>query len=343
MSNAVSWQMLRDLAIAAVVAGAICALLIRMLMPVLARYALARPNARSSHTKPTPQGGGIAAIAAVLVVTLAAPQLFPEFGPLSARLLAFLGAVTVIALVGCVDDIRTIEVLPRLSLQILTVMAAVVALPPDVHIVHALPLWLERGLLVIAGVWFVNLVNFMDGIDWLTVVEVVPVTAVICIVAIIGALSPDVLLVAVSLLAATLGFAPFNRPVARLFLGDVGSLPIGLLLFWLLAQLAGNGHLAAALILPLYYVADATVTLLRRAINGEPVTQAHRTHFYQRATERGMSVWDVLIRVASVNLILGALAIISVTFKSLLVDIAMLLLAFIAVAWLLFNLARGKR
>ena len=72
-----------------------------------------------------------------------------------------------------------------------------------------------------------------------------------------------------------IGFAPFNRPVARLFLGDVGSLPIGLLLFWLLVLTAGNGHLAAALILPLYYLADAdphpaAADARRRAVLASP-------------------------------------------------------------------------
>ena len=87
-----------------------------------------------------------------------------------------------------------------------------------------------------------------------------------------------------------IGFAYFNRPVARLFLGDVGSLPIGLLLGWLLLLLAANGHLAAALLMPLYYLADATITLLRRLFRGEPVWHAHRTHFYQLATDRGFTV-----------------------------------------------------
>ena len=87
----------------------------------------------------------------------------------------------------------------------------------------------------------------------------------------LGALPGDAALVALALCGAMVGFAPFNRPVARLFLGDVGSLPIGLLLGWLLILLAGSGHLAAALLLPLYYLADATITLLRRSANGEPV------------------------------------------------------------------------
>ena len=102
-----------------------------------------------------------------------------------------------------------------------------------------------------------------------------------------GSLPQEATLVALTLCGAMIGFAPFNRPVAQLFLGDVGSLPIGLLLGWLLILLAGGGHLAAALLLPLYYLADATITLLRRLVKGEKVTQAHRTHFYQRAMDNG--------------------------------------------------------
>ena len=92
----------------------------------------------------------------------------------------------------------------------------------------------------------------------------------------LGALAPQAVVVALALGGAMLGFAYFNRPAAKLFLGDVGSLPIGLLLGWLLVLLAGAGHLAAALLLPLYYLADATLTLLRRLSSGERIWQAHQ-------------------------------------------------------------------
>src|SRR5262249_22959613 len=159
------------------------------------------------------------------------------------------------------------------------------------------PWWIDRLFLVVAGVWFVNLVNFMDGIDWMMVVEVLPVTAGLALAAYFDALPPLEMLIALALFGAMIGFAPFNRPGARLFIGDVGSLPIGLLLCWLLMQLAVRGHLTAALLLPLYFVTDTTVTLIRRTISGEPITQAHRSHFYQLATERGWTVSDVLARI----------------------------------------------
>src|SRR6202035_4450970 len=125
---------------------------------------------------------------------------------------------------------------------------------------------------------------------WMIVAEVVPITIGLVLLGLLGALRPVGVVVALALLGAMLGFAPFNRPVARLFLGDAGSLPIGLLIGWLLLLVAGSGYLAAAVLFPLYYLADATVTLLRRLINGEPVWKAHRTHFYQRAVDRGFAV-----------------------------------------------------
>src|SRR5581483_11468736 len=90
--------------------------------------------------------------------------------------------------------------------------------------------WLERCLLLIGGLWFVNLVNFMDGIDWITVAEAVPLTVTLAIVGFAGGLPPYATALSLALAGATAGFACFNRPVARIFLGDVGSLPIGLML-----------------------------------------------------------------------------------------------------------------
>jgi UDP-N-acetylmuramyl pentapeptide phosphotransferase/UDP-N-acetylglucosamine-1-phosphate transferase len=182
----------------------------------------------------------------------------------------------------------------------------------------------------------------MDGIDWMTVAEVVPITAAVAVLGVIGILPPLPLLVAVALLGAMLGFAPFNRPVARLFLGDVGSLPIGLLLGWLLLQVAASGHVAAAVILPLYYLADATLTLLRRLIRREPVWQAHRSHFYQRATAGGFTVAEIVGRVFALNVALAALALVTIAIPGRLVALAALAAGGALVEWLLMRFAKGK-
>src|SRR5262249_6601415 len=158
----------------------------------------------------------------------------------------------------------------------------------------------------------------------------------------LGALGPTDAALAIGATGAMLGFAPFNRPVAKLFLGDVGSLPLGLLLFWLLTRLAANGHLAAALLLPLYYVADATATLVRRFLRRENVLRAHRTHFYQRATDLGFAVTGIVARACAVNLALAALAIGSVAAASAAVSAAALALGAALVAGLLVTFNRHK-
>jgi UDP-N-acetylmuramyl pentapeptide phosphotransferase/UDP-N-acetylglucosamine-1-phosphate transferase len=225
-------------------------------------------------------------------------------------------------------------------LQIAAVAAVIATLPHDLRIVPSLPLWLDRTLLLVGGVWLVNLVNFMDGIDWMTVAEIVPVTAALALFGLAGTLPSEATLVAIALCGAVVGFAPFNRPVAKLFLGDVGSLPIGLLLGWLLLQLAGHGHLAAATLLPLYYLADATITLVRRLINGEALAQAHRSHFYQRALDNGFTVYHIVGRVFVLNLILAALAAITILTRSSAVQMMTLALGCILVGALLWTFGR---
>jgi UDP-N-acetylmuramyl pentapeptide phosphotransferase/UDP-N-acetylglucosamine-1-phosphate transferase len=330
-----------ELALVFVASALVSVVLIWLLQPLLKRHALAHPNVRSSHKTPTPQGGGIAVIAATVGVVVAY-VLFgvPSLG--GQALWLVLAATIFIAVVGAIDDIRPIAVMPRLILQVAGVAIVLAALPVDLHVVPLLPYWLERALLGLAILWFVNLVNFMDGIDWMTVAEVAPLTSGLVLFGLMAALPRDTTIVALALCGAMIGFAPFNRPVARLFLGDVGSLPIGLLLGWLLVVLAGTGHFAAALLLPLYYLADATITLLRRLANGEPVLQAHRSHFYQRAMDGGFSIYQVVGRVFLLNIALITLAAATLLTTSYLLHAAALIAGCVLVAFLLYRFATAK-
>ncbi len=316
----------------------ICVGLTVVLHPFLQRYALVKPNTRSSHVKPTPQGGGIAVIAATILAT--------GFGHFSldvpaAPLLAALIAASAMACIGAADDIHPLGVMPRLVLQAAAVAALLCSLPGELRVLPFLPWWLEKILLFFGGLWFVNLVNFMDGIDWMTVVEIVPIMAGLVMLGCLDAFAPVGIPVALALGGAMLGFAYFNRPAARLFLGDVGSLPIGLITGWLLVLLAGEGHLAAALLLPLYYLADATLTLIRRLARGEKVWQAHRTHYYQRATDRGFTVTEIVAHVFVVNLALAALAVVSVVLPGVVSALVALCAGTVLVGWMLARFARG--
>jgi UDP-N-acetylmuramyl pentapeptide phosphotransferase/UDP-N-acetylglucosamine-1-phosphate transferase len=308
--------------------------------PVLLRHALAAPNARSSHRIPTPQGAGIAVIATTLLV---AGVLTACAGTMALSIpIVVFAAALFMAAVGFADDVKSIPVLARLLLQALAVGAIIFTAPGEIRIAPPCPIWIERGLLLLAGLWFVNLVNFMDGLDWMTVAEIVPITGAMVVLGIIGEFPAHPAIVAAALCGAMLGFAPFNRPVATIFLGDVGSLPIGLLLGWCLLQLAYHQQFAAALLLPMYYLLDATVTLLRRLVNREPFWAAHRSHFYQRATDNGFTVRQVVGEVFALNIGLAALAAGSIVAPSITIKAACLAAGAVAAAALLRRFARPR-
>ena len=324
--------------LAMLIAALLSAAAIAAIFPLLRRYALARPNARSSHRVPTPQGAGIAVIGATLGTAAGLAALQHE--DLSGALPALIAATLLLMAVGAIDDLRPIPVPPRLILQMIAVGLVIAALPQGMRLLPALPLAVERTLLLLSALWLVNLVNFMDGIDWMTVAEFVPVTAALLLLSRLGALSPLPTMVAAALCGSMLGFAPFNRPVARVFLGDVGSLPAGLLLGWCLLDVAANGNIAAAVLLPLYYIADSTITLLRRLGKGEKVWVAHRSHFYQRATDNGFSVMRVVGTVFALNCVLAGLATLCVMVSAHAIQAAALAFG-IAAVWLV--LARFSR
>src|SRR4051812_35400054 len=208
------WHALGAVLIASI---AISAGLIVVLRPLLLRYALARPNARSSHSEPTPQGGGIAVLAATLLATWVGVVLATMLMPFGlTRLIALSIACLLLAVIGAIDDLRTIGPAPRLLVHVVAVGLVVVTLPADFQVMPGLPKAVERALLLLGGVYFVNLVNFMDGLDLMTVAETVPITGAVVLLGLNGAEWLPAMLVAVALLGAVLGFAPFNRPVARL-------------------------------------------------------------------------------------------------------------------------------
>lgn len=324
-----------SLLLAVIVAALLSAIITWVSHPVLQRYALARPNARSSHSIPTPQGAGIAVVFATLLVSLVWAAWLGVAIPA-----ALPAATLVIAFVGLSDDIASLPIVIRLMLQTASVAVVVIALPDSLRITPWLPFPLERGMILLAGVWFVNLVNFMDGLDLMTVTEVVPITATLVLLGWSGDLPLPVAVVAAALCGATLGFAPFNRPVAKVFLGDVGSLPMGLLLGWCLLQLAWE-HPFAAVLLPAYYLADSTITLLRRLVKREPFWLAHRSHFYQQATDNGFSVSKVTSEVFSLNIFLALVASATINCNSTLATVLALLAGVLGTGFVLWRFARN--
>ena len=317
--------------------------LISLAIGLLKRHAEAELTARSSHSVPTPQGAGVIVVPVALAVAALALM---DSGHAPAGGMIYAGVVAVLALalmvVGFVDDMRSLGVMPRLLSQALAVGIAIALLPEGLRVLpNVIPIAIERAVLFVGALWFVNLFNFMDGIDLISAVETMAVTLGIVLFAIFDVVPPAYGYVAVALLGAMLGFAPWNAPPARLFLGDAGSLPIGLLLAVLLIHVAGHNAAAATVILPLYYLADATLTLLRRLARGEKVWQAHREHFYQQATRNGFTVTQIVGRIAVLDAVLIALALGSAMHTTTWAAVA-LVIAAIAVGLTLRAFAKGR-
>lgn len=281
------------------------------------RYARRRrlidlPGQRRSHRVPTPRGGGIAIVVAILACGLAPAIAAGSAGlPLPASLLA--AALAAIALVGWLDDHGGLSA--RLRFLVHCLAASLVFAAP---LLHAVLVPQEQGASVAPGLaivaaaivtlgiaWSVNLHNFMDGIDGLLVAQALFVfCALAALLGLAGATPPawQVLLWA----AACLGFLPFNFPRARIFMGDVGSGVLGLLVAVALLWQVGTPGIAAAsgLVLCSAFVTDATCTLLLRMLCGRRWYSAHREHLYQWLVRLGWShartvalymAWNLLI------------------------------------------------
>ncbi|MEM7400054.1 MAG: glycosyl transferase, partial [Pseudomonadota bacterium] len=313
--------------------------LILFLRPMLIRHLMAHPNERSSHVQATPEGAGFGVMAAIFLVCgiLLLGALAPQ-----PNLLPVLIGAAVLVVLGGVDDARPLPVILRLLVQGLVALGVVLTLPQDFRVLPALlPAGVERAILIFGIVCFVNVVNFLDGLDWMTVAQVVPMSLGIAILWWLDIVPIGIGVLALALFGAMLGFAVFNRHPASIFLGDSGSLPIGLLLATMLIWVA-EAHFVSAVLLALYTIADSGLTFFRRLANGEKVTDAHRSHFYQRATVAGFSVPEVTTRILLLCAWLAALAIVAALGRSLLIDGVTLALGAGGVGLVLAAFARGR-
>ncbi|MCH9809127.1 MAG: glycosyltransferase family 4 protein [Alphaproteobacteria bacterium] len=271
------------------------------------RGVVAESNDRSMHAGQTATGGGLPLIAAALAGTVA-------LWPLAQVHAYLLPVAALLAIVSFYDDLKPVSRLLRFGTHLLAAISCVASIHYAQFIFQGwLPLWLDRAVAVFALVWFINLFNFMDGIDGIAGVETVFIASGFAIViAAAGATSPLTGL-ALAMAGAAGGFLFWNWHPARIFLGDVGSVPLGFLCGALMIWLAVQHSLSAALILPLYFVADATITILMRLRRGEKIWEPHRSHFYQRSARAVGSHAVVVRRVAICNAVLVALAVLALS------------------------------
>lgn len=252
------------------------------------------PNDRSSHTSPIPRGGGVAVVLALLLVGVV-------LSDMSWALAALLVSTATLALVGLIDDLRSLPASVRLIAQIVVAVGLSAAL---LRVGEASGWWFAVFVVAITG--YVNAFNFMDGVNGITGLTS---TVVGLHWAWVGMTTDHQLIHVLGLVlaGASIGFLPWNVPVAKVFLGDVGSYGVGLFVVGLSVLAISSGlpwHWALA---PLVvYGADTGWVLVKRKTRGASLTEPHREHVYQRLVDSGWS------HLASAGLCAGAGALVCV-------------------------------
>ncbi|WP_175656135.1 MraY family glycosyltransferase [Burkholderia ambifaria] len=263
------------IAVALVAAVASTAILRMLLATGLAwRLATDIPNDRSLHTLPTPRVGGWGIVPVCVVALLV----------LTPHLWLIAAAAAGLAALSQVDDRRGLPARVRFSAHLAAVVALIVVFPADA------PWWLLAGVGFVM-VWLTNLYNFMDGADGLAGGMALFGFVAYAVAAMMGANPlPDLAVAGAAVAGAALGFLLLNFHPARLFLGDAGSIPLGFLAgalgYWGWRTGVWPIWFPALVFAP--FIADASVTLLRRLLRGEKFWQAHREHYYQRMVRAGV-------------------------------------------------------
>jgi UDP-N-acetylmuramyl pentapeptide phosphotransferase/UDP-N-acetylglucosamine-1-phosphate transferase len=243
---------------------------LRVLLSRFAGFALDRPNERSLHAQPVPRTGGIA-------VVLGALLSLPFAGTTA---LLPLGLAVALAVLSFIDDLRGVATPLRLGLHLLAA-AMLVIWEVRLH-------WAELAVLALAVAWITNLFNFMDGSDGLAGGMALIGFSAYAIAADAAGHAPLVA-ASLALAGAAAGFLALNFHPARIFLGDVGSIPLGFLAaaFGLVGWRDGVWPLWFPVLVFGVFIGDATLTLVKRLILRERVWRAHRTHYYQRLNQLG--------------------------------------------------------
>lgn len=286
-----------------IVSSLLCYWLCSHLISLLNRKKiLDTPNFRSNHKNPTPTGGGIAILASFFIGCLPLVS-FHSHAVLSPAL--FVLALSALTIISFCDDIKEVSILLRLiSHFIAATLGAFVVLQNGSIFMHYLPYWCEFVIITIFIAGFINLFNFMDGIDGMTGIETIFLSVSLALGFYMTGVQSSYIYISLLLAGCTAGFLKHNWHPAKLFIGDAGSISIGFILATLLGIWAAKGYTLQAVILPMYYFADAGIVLLLRIIRLEKFWLPHTKHFFQIAVRSGFSHAQVVLKVLFINICL---------------------------------------
>ncbi len=308
------------------------------------------PTDRSNHETPRPKGAGIILIPLILFST---SVVFFLEDSLNNDWKIIFGFCLLLSILSLLDDIRNINAKIRLTFQIFCVFSSLYLFKDHLNIfiksheflvilngIEYIGLGFIFCFLMFLWVWIINMFNFMDGMDGITSVQISSLSMLANFLAIFGLIEENFIYFSLILLIISFAFYSVNKPPSKIFLGDVGSIPLGFLAgFILIYNMIMYDLIFPFLIIMLYYLLDSITTIILRFLNKENIFQAHSSHFYQKILRKGYNHDYVLKKIIYLNSILLILAILSNYYP-----ITSFILAFICTSSLLifFNSRKFK-
>ena len=280
------------------------------------------PTERSNHETPKLKGAGIILIPLILFST---SVVFFLEETLNYNWKIIFGFCLLLSFLSLLDDIKGVSAKIRLTFQIFCVFSSLYLFKDQLNIftksseflfffngIESFGLGFIFCFLMLLWVWIINMFNFMDGMDGITSVQISSLSILTNSLAILGFIEENFIYFSLILLIISFAFYSVNKPPSKIFLGDVGSIPLGFLAgFILIYNMIMYNLIFPFLIIMLYYLLDSVTTIILRFLKKENIFQAHSSHFYQKILRKGYNHHYVLKKIIFLNVILLILAILS--------------------------------
>ena len=294
-----------------------------------------KPSIRGNHKELIPKGGGVVIIPCLIISIL----LYAQFeNSVTNKWNVFLLSIVLLFIVSLIDDFKNLSAKIRLSVHFCCVLLSVYFLKQDIiffinshnlvileNIDKNILFFFLSLLIILIWLWIINLFNFMDGMDGLITTQMIVLSFLTNILALSSILDEQFQFLSLTVLSLFLAFIKYNKPKAKIFLGDSGSIPCGYIAgFILIDSFLSLGPFVPFLIIILYFLLDSSITLIKRIVKKENIFIAHSDHFYQRMLRTGYSHEEVLSKISILWIILLFLSILALKAKYIALLLAIL-------------------
>ena len=314
-----------------------CLSALKKIIPYLKKRSLLdHPSSRGNHEQSMPKGGGIILIPAIVIsISL---YFFIEH-TINTKWIVFLLSIFFLFLVSLFDDIKSLPATLRLAVHSVCVILSVYYMKDDIvsfiqntdsivklGVNNSLLFYLLASFIIFSWLWLINLFNFMDGMDGLTALQMIFLALTVNLISLMNYMDKDFQFLGLIIFSAFLAFFRLNKPSAKIFLGDSGSIPSGYIAgFILIESFLKQGPFFSILIILMYFILDSTVTLLIRSMKNNNLFIAHSDHFYQKMIRKGYSHHYVLKKIFFLLIFLIFLSLISLKYHLISFSLALLI------------------